>query len=297
MDKRETINLLLYDVALEHSAIVQYLYHIFLITDGNITSEIESIARQEMRHLKWFAQKVVQLGGQVVLDRLEDMITVGGPDWADMLAKDVWAEEEAIRIYSQQLEIVKEDSVKRLLERVIKDEQDHKIEFTELMEKVKEGLLCVPLEEQRPDPKTLEVLNRFLREEYQTVINYLYQFFHAKNCDYKDIMLDLAIESMVHMGKLGEKVGELGGMPDISRLDFSPKPLKSLQEQVKAEILYEQETGGEYEKELGEVQDQGIRRLFSFIEHQEEYHRQKLLEFFKLMNRLTVGDLRKEGQE
>ncbi|MDW8033049.1 MAG: ferritin-like domain-containing protein [Aquificaceae bacterium] len=297
MDKRETINLLLYDVALEHSAIVQYLYHIFLITDGNITSEIESIARQEMRHLKWFAQKVVQLGGQVVLDRLEDMINVGGPDWADMLAKDVWAEEEAIRIYSQQLEIVKEDSVKRLLERVIKDEQDHKIEFTELMEKVKEGLLCVPLEEQRPDPKTLEVLNRFLREEYQTVINYLYQFFHAKNCDYKDIMLDLAIESMVHMGKLGEKVGELGGMPDISRLDFSPKPLKSLQEQVKAEILYEQETGGEYEKELGEVQDQGIRRLFSFIEHQEEYHKQKLLEFFKLMNRLTVGDLRKEGQE
>ncbi|MCS6999076.1 MAG: ferritin-like domain-containing protein [Aquificaceae bacterium] len=297
MDKRETINLLLYDVALEHSAIVQYLYHIFLITDGNITSEIESIARQEMRHLKWFAQKVVQLGGQVVLDRLEDMINVGGPDWADMLAKDVWAEEEAIRIYSQQLEIVKEDSVKRLLERVIKDEQDHKIEFTELMEKVKEGLLCVPLEEQRPDPKTLEVLNRFLREEYQTVINYLYQFFHAKNCDYKDIMLDLAIESMVHMGKLGEKVGELGGMPDISRLDFSPKPLKSLQEQVKAEILYEQETGGEYEREVGAVQDQGIRRLFSFIEHQEEYHKQKLLEFFKLMNRLTVGDLRKEGQE
>lgn len=118
---------------------MQYLYHIFLITDGNITSEIEEIARQEMRHLKWFAQKVVQLGGQVVLDRLEDMIMIGGPDWADMLSKDVWAEEEAIRIYSQQLEMVKDDSVKKLLERVIKDEQDHRIEFSELMEKVKEG--------------------------------------------------------------------------------------------------------------------------------------------------------------
>ena len=294
MDKRETINLLLYNVALEHSAIVQYLYHIFLISDGNITSEIEEIARQEMRHLKWFAQKVVQLGGQVVLDRLEDMIVIGGPDWADMLSKDVLAEEEAIRIYSQQLEMVKDDSVKKLLERVIKDEQDHKIEFSELMEKVKEGLVCTPLEEQRPDPKTLEVLNKFLREEYQSIINYLYQFFHSKNCDYKDRMLDLAIESMVHMGKLGEKIGELGGMPNIQRVDFSPKPLKSLQEQVKAEILYEQEMGGEYGKEIAKIEDPEIKRLFTFIENQEEYHKQKLMEFFKLMNRLTVGDLRKK---
>ncbi len=293
MDKRETINLLLYDVALEHSAIVQYLYHIFLISDGNITSEIEEIARQEMRHLKWFAQKVVQLGGQVVLDRLEDMIVIGGPDWVDMLSKDVWAEEEAIRIYSQQLEMVKDDSVKKLLERVIKDEQDHKIEFSELMEKVKEGLVFIPLEEQKPDSKTFEVLNKFLKEEYHTIINYLYQFFHSKNCDYKDIMLDLAIESMVHMGKLGEKIGELGGMPNIQRVDFSPKPLKSLQEQVKAEILYEQETGSEYGKEIAEIEDPDIKRLLSFIEHQEEYHKQKLIEFFKLMNRLTVGNLRR----
>ncbi|MCS6957935.1 MAG: ferritin-like domain-containing protein [Aquificaceae bacterium] len=295
MDKRETIKMLLYDVALEHSAIVQYLYHIFLITDGNITSEIEEIARQEMRHLKWFAQKVVQLGGQVVLDRLEDMIMIGGPDWADMLAKDIWAEEEAIRIYSEQLEIVKDDSVKRLLERVIKDEQDHKIEFSELMEKAKEGLICVPVEEQKQDSKTIEVLNKFLREEYQTIINYLYQFFHSKNCDYKDIMLDLAIESMVHMGKLGEKIGEVGGMPDISRVDYTPKPLLSLQEQVKAEIVYEQETGGEYGKETEMIQDPDIKRLFKFIENQEEYHKQKLIEFFKLMNRLTVGDLRKKN--
>ncbi|MFN4319895.1 MAG: ferritin-like domain-containing protein, partial [Aquificaceae bacterium] len=259
MDKRETINLLLYDVALEHSAIVQYLYHIFLISDGNITSEIEEIARQEMRHLKWFAQKVVQLGGQVVLDRIEDMIMIGGPDWADMLLKDVKAEEEAIKIYTSQLEAVKDDSVKKLLERVIKDEEDHRIEFSELAQKVKEGLTCMPLQEQRADQKTLEVINKFLKEEYRTIINYLYQFFHSKNCDYKDIMLDLAIESMVHMGKLGEKIGELASMPNMERIDFSPKPLKSLQEQVKAEILYEQQTGGDYGKERETIQDPEIK--------------------------------------
>lgn len=294
MSKRETINLLLYDVALEHSAIIQYLYHIFLITDGNITSEIEEIARQEMRHLKWFAQKVVQLGGQVVLDRIEDMIVVGGPDWGDMLSKDVLAEEEAIRIYTKQLEVVKDDSVKKLLERVIKDEENHRIEFSELVEKVKEESLCMPEENKKADPKTIEILNKFLMEEYQVIINYLYQFFHSKNCDYKDIMLDLAIESMVHMGKLGEKIGELGAMPNIQRIDFAPKPLKTLQDQVKAEITYEQDTGKEYGKEISMVEDPDIKRLFSFIEHQEEYHKQKLIEFFNLMNRLTVGDLRKK---
>ncbi|MFN3870161.1 MAG: ferritin-like domain-containing protein [Aquificaceae bacterium] len=293
MDKKETINLLLYDVALEHSAIVQYLYHIFLISDGNITSEIEEIARQEMRHLKWFAQKVVQLGGQVVLDRIEDMIVIGGPDWADMLSKDVMAEEDAIKIYTSQLNMVKDDSVKRLLERVIKDEEDHRIEFSELVKKVKESVIYIE-EEKKADPKTVEILNKFIKEEYQTIINYLYQFFHSKNCDYKDIMLDLAIESMVHMGKLGEKIGELGGMPNMERIDFSPKPLKDLQEQVKGEILYEQETGGEYTREKNITQDPEIRRLFTFIENQEEYHKQKLMEFFKLMNRLTVGDLREK---
>lgn len=294
MDRRELISMLLYDVALEHSAIVQYLYHIFLITDGNITSEIEEIARQEMRHLKWFAQKVAQLGGQVVLDRIEDMIVIGGPDWADMLSKDVMAEEEAIKVYSQQLELVKDDSVKRLLERVIRDEEDHRVEFSELVEKVREEQVCVQTEGQKPDTKTIQLLNKFLREEYQTIINYLYQFFHARNCDYKDLALDLAIESMVHMGKLGEKIGELGGMPDLGRVDFSPKPLKNLQEQVEAEIAYEQKTGGEYGRETAKLEDPDIKRLFKFIEHQEEYHRHRLMEFFRLLNRLTVGDLRKK---
>ncbi len=292
MNKRELINLLLYDVALEHSAIVQYLYHIFLITDKNITEEIEVIARQEMRHLKWFAQKVVKLGGQVVLDRLEDMIVVGGPDWEDMLSKDVDAEQMAIETYTKQLEVVKDESVKRLLERVIKDEEDHRIEFTELKELAKESLL-IEGQAKKADPQTLEVLNRFLKEEYQTIINYLYQFFHTKDCTYRDIMLDLAIESMTHMGKIGEKIGELGGMPSIEA-DLSPKPLRKLEEQVKQEISYEQSTGEDYKKVVESLKDPDLQRLFRFIENQEEYHKHMLSEFFKTMRRLTVGSLKKD---
>ena len=287
MNKRDLINLLLYDVALEHSAIVQYLYHIFLITDANITSEIEEIARQEMRHLKWFAQKVVQLGGELVLDRLENMIIVGGPDWEDMLSKDVLAEEMAIEIYTKQLDVVKDDSVKRLLERVIKDENHHRLEFSELREKVKEGLICYQEGEKQADPKVLEVLNKFLQEEYASIIRYLYQFFHSKDINHRDVMLDLAIESMVHMGKLGEKIGELGGMPDI-KTDLSPPKGWS----VEQEILFEGQTEEEYKKEA--LQDPQITSLFEFIENQEEYHKHMLTELFRRMRRLTVGDLRRD---
>jgi bacterioferritin len=292
MNKKELIEILLYDIALEHSAIVQYLYHIFLITDKNITEEVESIARQEMRHLKWFAQKVVKLGGQVLLNRLEEMIVIGGPDWADMMAKDIDAEQMAIDIYTKQLETVKDDEIKRLLERVIKDEEDHKIEFTELMELAKESVVLEG--GKRADPQTLEILNKFLREEYQTIINYLYQFFHTKDCTYRDTMLDLAIESMTHMGKIGEKIGELGGMPDINT-GLSPKPLKKLEDQVRQEIEYEKSTGKDYSEEIQKVKDPEIQRLLRFIENQEEYHKHMLSEFFKTMRRLTVGNLKKDA--
>ncbi len=293
MNKKELINLLLYDVALEHSAIVQYLYHIFLINDANITCEIEEIARQEMRHLKWFAQKVVQLGGEVILNRLEDMIMVGGPDWEDMLSKDVLAEEMAIEIYTKQLEIVKDDSVKRLLERVIKDENTHRFEFSELRDKVKEGMVCYQEERQGIDQKTLEVLNKFLQEEYASIIKYLYQFFHSKDIKHRDVMLDLAIESMVHMGKIGEKIGELGGMPHI-KTELSPPRYKDMQRSLEEEIIFEQHAMGEYEKDIKIIDDPEIKRLFEFIEHQEEYHKHMLMELLKKMKRLTVGDLRKD---
>lgn len=285
MKKSELISLLLYDVALEHSAIVQYLYHIFLIGNAEITEEIEKIARQEMRHMKWFAQKVVQLGGEVELKRIEEEIKVGGPDWKSMLESDVNAEQFAIDTYTKQLEIVKDDSVKRLLERVINDETEHKHEFSELLELVKNREFSEE-EKAQADEKTAEILNKLLREEYKIILDYLHNFFHSKNCEYKDIMLDLAIESMVHMGELGEKIGELGATPDLSMPEL--KKTKRVEEH----ILYEESSKEEYLTKAKEISDPSLKRLLEWINNQEEYHRQRLLEFMRRMRKLTVGDLK-----
>jgi len=286
MKKSELISMLLYDVALEHSAIVQYLYHIFLIGNPEITEEIEKIARQEMRHMKWFAQKVVQLGGQVELKRVEEEIKVGGPDWASMIENDVNAEQMAIETYTKQLEEVKDDSVKRLLERVINDESQHKLEFSELLEQVR-SMEFTEEEKKEADRKTVELLNRLLQEEYKIILDYLHNFFHSKDCDYKDIMLDLAIESMVHMGELGEKIGDMGGVPNLSM------PELKRTKDVESHILYEESSKEEYIKRAKEVSDPRIKNLLEWIEKQEDYHKQRLLEFLRRMKRLSVGDLRK----
>ena len=287
MNKRELIEMLLHNVALEHSAIVQYLYHIFLIGDESITSEIEKIARQEMRHMKWFAQKVVQLGGEVELKRVEEEIKVGGPDWESMIQNDVNAEQLAIETYTRQLEEVKDESVKRLLERVIRDESEHEHEFSELLEEIKK-MEHSQEEGREVDEETLRVVNKLLQEEYRIILDYLYNFFHSKNCDYKDIMLDLAVESMVHMGELGEKIGELGGTPDLSM------PETSKSKKVEEHILYEEESKKEYIEIAKQVSDPSLKRLLTWINSQEEYHRERLLEFFRGMRRFTVGDLRKK---
>ncbi len=286
MNRKELIGILLYDVALEHSAIVQYLYHIFLIGDPSITEEIEKIARQEMRHMKWFAQKVVQLGGEVELKRVEEEIKVGGPEWESMLRNDVDAEQLAIDTYTKQLDEVRDDGVRKLLERVIHDETRHKEEFQELLEEVKTREFS-PQEKEVASRQTAELINGLLQEEYRIILNYLYNFFHSKDCEYKDIMLDLAIESMVHMGELGEKLGRMGEMPDLSMPELKGS------KKVEEHILYEESSKTKYKEIAEKVSDPSLKRLLEWINGQEEYHRQRLLEFMRRMRRLSVGDLRR----
>lgn len=289
MNKKELIDLLLYNVALEHSAIIQYLYNVFLIGDPEITNEIESIARQEMRHLKWFAQKVVELGGRVSLKRIEEAIKLG-ESWEEMLKNDVNAEEEAIKIYSSQLEVVKDDGVKKLLDRVINDEMRHRDEFSELLESLKQKSLQEKTERGEIDPEIVSIMNKLLQKEYKLILDHLYHFFHSKTWQEKDTSLDIAIESMVHMGELGEKLGEMGAVPDLSLPQakhfkgYSPS-------EILEDVAKEEETLKDYDEAAKRVTSEDLRKLFLWIEKHEEHHMQRLKELLKKLNKFTVGSL------
>ena len=69
MDKEKIIALLNQDLQDEHGAIIQYLNHAYGIGEGEMACEIEAVARDEMRHLDWLAETIVELGGTPSLER------------------------------------------------------------------------------------------------------------------------------------------------------------------------------------------------------------------------------------
>ena len=63
MQKEKIIELLSTDLQDEHGAIIQYLNHAYALGEGEMSCEIEAVAREEMRHLDWLAEVIVEFGG------------------------------------------------------------------------------------------------------------------------------------------------------------------------------------------------------------------------------------------
>ena len=71
MGRDKFIELLNHDLEGEHGAIIQYLTHVYAMGEGEMACEIEALAREEMRHLDWLAETIVELGGVPTLERGE----------------------------------------------------------------------------------------------------------------------------------------------------------------------------------------------------------------------------------
>ena len=69
MKKEEIVALLNEDLEGEHGAIIQYLSHAYAMGEGELACEIEALAREEMRHLDWLAETIIELGGKPSMQR------------------------------------------------------------------------------------------------------------------------------------------------------------------------------------------------------------------------------------
>jgi bacterioferritin len=94
MDKKKIINLLNHDLEGEHGAIIQYLIHAYAMGEGEMSCEIEALAREEMRHLDFLAETIVGLGGVPSLKR--GKMRMGGKAVAEWMGNDVLLEGDAI---------------------------------------------------------------------------------------------------------------------------------------------------------------------------------------------------------
>jgi bacterioferritin len=266
LDKKEIVDLLNLDLQDEHGAIVQYLGHSYGIGEGELACEIESIARDEMRHLDWLAETIVELGGKPSLKRgTQNLTGQTVPDWMN---NDVSLEDGAIKNYQAHIKAVDIPKVKRILKRILMDEQSHRAKFARFIDKTKtEGMKDIRGKREDSDAK---VLNWGVGHEYSVVLQYMFHSYMTQNKDAKKQFEDQAINEMQHMGWLAEELAGGGGTPVIEHtaLDLPARTAEMLQ----ADIKVEKETAAMYDKAVTVTQDAGVKELLSRISAHEKYH-------------------------
>jgi len=266
MEKKKIVELLNLDLQDEHGAIIQYLSHAYAIGEGEMACEIEAIARDEMRHLDWLAETIVELGSQPSLKRgTMNMAGKAVPDW---MGNNVKLEEGAINSYQAHIKVIDNPKIKRLLKRILADERSHHGKFEHFIEKAKkEGMK--DLRGTRKD-SVAKTLDWGIGHEYTVVLQYLFHSYMTKNAEAKKQLEDQAINEMQHMGWLSEEMVGGGGSPKIEHT--KPDQSTRTADMLEADVKIEREVAKAYDKASKEVDDTGLKELLIRIRDNEKYH-------------------------
>lgn len=311
-DQRSAIvRMLNQDMEGEHGAIIQYLLHAYAMGEGEFAAEIEAVARDEMRHLHWLAEEIVELGGRpslrsgpVTFEADEEGMPVslgpGGP--ADWMEQNVGLERDAITLYRRHAAAIDEPGIVRLLKRIISDEMRHEGIFADLGEEISEegtepeltgegggaGNDTLPA-------RTLEILQQGIRHEYTVVLQYLYHSFLAP-CEIAEELEMQAINEMQHMGWFAEEVAEKGILPEMGHDPYDTS--EDTADMLRADIAAERAVTMDYDEQLEELEDRQLVDLLTYIRDHEVYHDELFSEMLDEVKRAeaakpqpTVGGL------
>jgi bacterioferritin len=275
MDKKKIIEMLNQDIEGEHAAIIQYLLHAYAMGEGEMSCEIEALAREEMRHLDWLAETIVELGGTPTTER--GMMRTGGKTVPDWMNNDILQEDDAIKLYKEQIKEIDDPRIKRLLKRILSDEESHRGDFVHFVDKSKrEGA-----SDHRGDKEdeVTKVLNWGIEHEYTVILQYLLQSYLSPKAEAKKELEDQAINEMQHLGWLAEEIIGGGSRPKIehTKVDRSRKTADMLQ----ADIKIEKEVAEAYDKAAKKIKDPGLKKLLIRIRDHEIYHTEVFTDLLK----------------
>ena len=266
MDKKALIEALNRDIENEHGAIVQYLTHAYAMGEGEMACELEAIAREEMRHLDWLAEAVVEMGGTPSLQR--GHTRMGGGSVQEWMKNDVLLEEDGMTPYREQVAQVDDPKLKRLLKRILADEESHHADFQHFVEKSARESMT----DQRGtlDDRTVEILNWGIEHEYTVILQYLFHSYMATDPEVQEQLQDQAINEMQHLGWLAEKLIDIGSSPRIEHTEVDKSV--DMEQMLTADIGIENVVAQKYDEATKELQDAKIVKLLSRIRDQEVYH-------------------------
>ncbi|HVJ39184.1 MAG TPA: ferritin-like domain-containing protein [Stenotrophomonas sp.] len=143
-DREAVIKLLNAALATEYVCVLRYYRHYFMakgMLADSVKAEFLEHAKQEQQHAGMLAERIVQLGGEPDLN--PDTLTARshaeykeGTDLRDMVRENLIAERIAIDSYREMINFVgdKDTTTKRILERILAQEEEHADEFADLLD-------------------------------------------------------------------------------------------------------------------------------------------------------------------
>jgi bacterioferritin len=117
------------DLEWEYAAAVQYVQHATAINGAqfdSIQKELLIHAQEEMQHAVMLSEQIDFLGGVPTVEVEKREIS---PNSLEMLKQDLWGEDNAITRYKErigQAEALKEYGLRRVLEDILIQEEEHK---------------------------------------------------------------------------------------------------------------------------------------------------------------------------
>ncbi|MCX7738131.1 MAG: ferritin-like domain-containing protein [Hydrogenothermaceae bacterium] len=303
-EREKIIQYLNYNISLEHSAIIQYLFHAYTIGDPEIENEIEEIAREEMRHLRMFAHRVVELGGKPsIFDRAT--VFLSAPTYEELMQLNIDAEMMAIEEYKRQREEITDQSTRKILARAIEDETSHSTIFKKMKDNLKSIAKNSSSEVDENMARVVQLLNELLQKQYKKILEHLFQSFvlRHKNPILSDEIEQKAIDQMKHFGWIAEEISEKGFSIDVSlpKATVSENP----EEVIKYTKQEEIDSQNEYRSVANRMENPELSLILQRIANRE-IHYTDLERFLKnediseraaseIIRAFTVGSLFKKG--
>lgn len=135
--KKKLIEELNKDLEWEYAAAVQYVQHAAAISGpqyDSIQKELIIHSQEEMQHAVMLSEQIDFLGGVPTVNVEKREIS---PSSREMLKQDLWGEDNAITRYKEriaQAEALKEYGLRRVLEDILIQEEEHKRDIANALE-------------------------------------------------------------------------------------------------------------------------------------------------------------------
>ena len=178
--------------------------------------------------------------------------------------------------------MVSDPKVKRLLKRILSDEESHHGDFRHFVDKTsREGMTDV---RGTRDDRTVRLLNWGVEHEYTVILQYLFHSYMATDEEVREQLVDQAVNEMQHLGWLAEKLVSLSSSPRIEHTEVDQS--RDMMQMLDADIRIENQVAQTYDKATRELDDSRVVELLARIRDQEMYHAEV---FQELLDELKKG--------